>query len=69
MSAAGGFCPPFCDVENELRGPIDGGGGRMSARTRSQWVATVRGSVLLVALAALMIILTAVGSLVLQHGV
>jgi hypothetical protein len=41
----------------------------MSARTRSQWVATVRGSVLLLALAALMIILTAAGSLVLQHGV
>jgi hypothetical protein len=41
----------------------------MSARTRTQWVATMRGSALLLALAALMIILTAAGSLVLQHGV
>jgi hypothetical protein len=41
----------------------------VSARTRNHWVATVRGSALLLALAAVMFILTAVGSLVLQHTV
>jgi hypothetical protein len=41
----------------------------VSARTRNQWVGTVCGSALLLALAALMIILTAVGSQLLQHGI
>lgn len=40
----------------------------MSTTTRTRFVASLRGTALLLALAALMMILTAVGGLVLQHA-
>jgi hypothetical protein len=42
--------------------------GVSATTTRKRWLATLRGSALLLALAALMVTLTGLGAVVLQHA-
>jgi hypothetical protein len=42
--------------------------GMSTTTTRNHWMATLRSSALLLALAALMILLTGLGAIVLQHA-
>jgi hypothetical protein len=65
---AGGFCPLPAAAENGLIPSTAEVEGMSATTTRKRWLATLRGSALLLALAALMVLLTGLGAVVLQRA-
>jgi hypothetical protein len=68
MSVAGGFCTLPTAAENDRIPSMAEVEGMSATTTRKRWLATLRGSALLLALAALMVLLTGLGAVVLQRA-
>ncbi|MDB5113527.1 MAG: hypothetical protein JWL78_597 [Chloroflexi bacterium] len=68
MSGAGGFCTLPTAAENDRIPSMAEVEGMSATTTRKRWLATLRGSALLLALAALMVLLTGLGAVVLQRA-